>query len=196
MDREVYGRRRRTTISYGSTWARRGATMAGVPSTNRRLRASLLAAVAALMLTAAGSLAGPQPVHAGTADTIEARLLTLINAARERRGIEPLRLRGSLVDLAGDRAAKMASTGVLKHPKCLSCVLDSRDISYSGYGETIAWSYPWGSEAARNLFRIWKNSPPHWAILMSPTLDRIGIGAAKRGSGSNASTWAAAVLTG
>lgn len=167
-----------------------------VPPTNRRLRAPLLAAVAALTLLAAGSLVSPQPARAGTADTIEARLLTLINAARERKGVEPLQLRASLVDLAGDRADRMASTGVLKHPKCLPCMLDRRGISYSGYGETIAWSYPWGPEAARNLFRIWKNSPPHWGILMSQNLDRIGIGAAKRGGGENAATWAAAVLTG
>jgi len=167
-----------------------------VPPTNRRLPASLLAAVAALMLLAAGSLVSPQAARAGTADTIEAKLLTLINAARERRGIEPLRLRASLVDLAGDRAAKMASTGVLKHPKCLPCMLDRRGISYSAYGETIAWSYPWGPEAARNLFRIWKNSPPHWGILMSRNLDRIGIGVAKRGTGEHAASWAAAVLTG
>ena len=153
-------------------------------------------AVALLLLLTAGVLADPAPAHAGTADTIEAKVLALVNAAREERGKPPLRLRASLVDLAGDRAAKMASTGVLKHPKCLSCVLDRRGISYSGYGETIAWTYPWGPEAARKLFRIWRNSPPHWAILMSANLDRIGIGVARRGSGSNAATYAAAVLTG
>ena len=122
-------------------------------------------------------------------------MLALVNAARAERGIAPLRLRASLVDLAGDRAAKMARTGVLKHPDCLPCIFDNRGITYSNYGETIAWTYPWGPEAARKLFRIWKNSPPHWSILMSKSLDRIGIGVAKRGSGSNAATWAAAVLT-
>ena len=159
----------------------------------KRQPTTLLAAVAALLLLATSSLADPGPAHAGTAQTIESRVLTLINAARAERGIGPLRLRASLVDLAGDRAAKMAKTGVLKHPKCLACVLDRRGISYSGYGETIAWTFPWGPEAAGKLFRIWKHSPPHWAILMSPNLDRIGIGVAKRNNGS---TWAAAVLTG
>ena len=159
----------------------------------RRARLTLLAAVVALLLLAGGPLANPKPAYAGTASTIETKILSLVNAARERRGVAPLRLRASLVDFAGDRAAKMASTGVLKHPKCLPCRLDRRGISYSTYGETIAWTFPWGTEAAAKLFRIWKNSPPHWGILMSPSYDRIGIGVARR---SNDSTWAAAVLTG
>lgn len=159
----------------------------------RRARLTFLAAAVALLLLATGPLADPQPAYAGTAATIEARILALVNAARENRGVAPLHLRASLVDFAGDRAAKMASTGVLKHPRCLPCKLDRRGISYSTYGETIAWTYPWGREAARKIFRIWKNSPPHWGILMSPSYDRIGIGVAKRG---NDATWAAAVLTG
>jgi uncharacterized protein YkwD len=158
-----------------------------------RAKSTFVAAVAALLLLGAGPLANPTPAYAGTAETIESKILSLVNAARAARDIAPLRLRASLVDFAGDRAAKMASTGILKHPSCLPCKLDRRGITYSVYGETIAWTFPWGTEAARKLFRIWKNSPPHWAILMSPRYDSIGIGVAKR---SNDSTWAAAVLTG
>jgi uncharacterized protein YkwD len=157
-------------------------------------RRTIVAAITALLLLAAGSLASPHRTFAATDETVEAKILSLVNAARERRGIEPLRVRGSLVDFAGDRAAHMASTGVLKHPKCLPCMLDRRGISYETYGETIAWTFaPWGNEAARSLFRIWKNSPPHWSILMSSRLESIGIGVARRANGS---TWAAAVLTG
>jgi uncharacterized protein YkwD len=152
----------------------------------------LLAALT-LLLIAAGSLLMPGPARAGVASTVEARILELINHARENRGREPLELRPSLGDFAGDRAEKLASTGVLKHPDCLPCMLDRRGISYSTYGETIAWSYPWGPEAARRIFRIWKNSPPHWGILMSRNYDRIGIGVARRGDDK---TYAAAVLTG
>lgn len=188
----------RTAISYGSTRDRSRVDHYRVPATRppQRRSATSIWAVALLLALTAGVLADPAPAHAGTATRIEAKVLALINAARDARGLAPLRLRSSLVDLAGDRAAKMAGTGVLKHPACLPCMLDRRGITYSGYGETIAWTYPWGPKAARKLFRIWKNSPPHWAILMSSSLDRIGIGVAKRGSGSNAATWAAAVLTG
>lgn len=173
---------------------RGGRDHARMPDTTpkRRSPAVVLAAMAALVLVAGAQLANPTPAFAGTADRIEARILELVNAARARRDLPPLRLRASLVDLAGDRAAKMARTGVLKHPKCLPCKLDRRGIEYSTYGETIAWSYPWGIEAAKKLFRIWKNSPPHWGLLMNGRYDRVGIGVAER----KGATWAAAVLTG
>ena len=159
----------------------------------RRARLTVLVPILAIVFLAAGSLADPAPAYAGTAGDIEAKILALVNKARVERGKEPLQLRASLVDFAGDRAEEMASSGVLKHPKCLPCRLDRRGISYSTYGETIAWSYPWGIEAARKIYRIWKNSPPHWGLLMSSSYDRVGIGVAKRDNGS---TWAAAVLTG
>jgi len=159
-----------------------------------RTRLTILAAVAALLLLAAGPMANPTPTYAGTASSTEAYLLARINGARANRGLEPYRLRASLVDFAGDRAAKMARTGVLKHPDCLPCLLDRRGISYSTYGEVIAWTFkPLGEEAALHLFRIWKNSPPHWALLMSSRLDRVGIGVAHRSNGSN---WSAIVFTG
>ena len=157
-------------------------------------RLAILAAAAALLLLAVGPLADPTPAYAGTASSTESQILSLVNAARANRDLAPLRLRASLVDFAGDRAAKMARTGVLKHPDCLPCLLDKRGISYSTYGETIAWTYAnLGEEAARSLFRIWKNSPPHWALLMSSRLDRVGIGVAHRSNGAN---YGAVVLTG
>jgi uncharacterized protein YkwD len=170
--------------------------MAGMSRTTapERARLTIVATITALLLLSAGSMANPDRASAASDETIEAKLLSLINAARERRGKEPLRVRASLVDFAGDRAEHMASTGVLKHPKCLPCRLENRDISYENYGETIAWTFgPWSNEDARRIFRIWKNSAPHWSILMSRRLDRIGIGVARR---ANDSTWAAAVLTG
>ena len=159
-----------------------------------RTRLTISAAVAALLLLAAGPMANPTPTYAGTASSTESHILSLVNRARANRGLEPLRLRASLVDFAGDRAAKMARTGVLKHPDCLPCLLDKRGISYSTYGETIAWTFKsLGERAGTHLFRIWKNSPPHWALLMSSRLDRLGIGVAHRSNGSN---WSAIVLTG
>ena len=100
----------------------------------------------------------PEPAYAGTATTIEARILSLVNAARENCGRAPLRLRASLVDFAGDRAAKMASSGVLKHPRCLPCLLDQRDIPYSTYGETIA-PLPVGQRGRSEAFQDLEEQP-------------------------------------
>jgi uncharacterized protein YkwD len=158
-------------------------------------RIVLVAAFAALVTLGAGPLSNPAPVSAGTADNMEAKLLQWVNAERSKRGIPALQLRSSLVDLAGDRAAKMASSGELKHPACLSCKLKRRGISFNRCGEVIAYtSWPWGTEAAQSIFNGWKRSTDHWNMLMSRSYNRIGFGVAYRRS--NQTTWAAAVFTG
>lgn len=159
-----------------------------------RTRLALVMAFAFLALSF-GPLANPAPVSAGTAKTMEANLLSWVNAERSKRGVPALRLRSRLVDLAGDRAAKLASTGVLKHPRCLSCKLINRSISYTRCSEVIAYTtYPWGNQAAQSIFNGWKGSSTHWGLLMSRNYDAVGFGVAYRSSSS--STWAAGVLTG
>jgi len=125
---------------------------------------------------------------------MEAKLVSLINAERSKRGLVPLRLHPGLVDLAGDQAASMASTNLLAHISCLGCTLSSRGIQWYTAGEVIAWtSYPWGDQAAQSIFNAWKGSSGHWAMLMSSRYNYFGIGVAYRSS--NARTYAAAELT-
>lgn len=158
------------------------------------IRLLLAAIVAACIATAVGPVVHPNPVAASTATTMESTILSLVNAERTKRGLVPLRLHPGLVDLAGDRAAYMASIGALQHISCLSCTLNSRGIQWYGASEVIAWSgYPWGSEAANSIFRAWKASSTHWNLLMSSTSNYIGIGVAYRSS--TARTYASAVLT-
>ena len=157
-------------------------------------RLVLLAALGAVVATGLGPLASPAPVHASTADTMEAKLLSWINDARARRGLLPLRPLRGLVDLAGDRAASMASSGKMEHASCLSCLLNNRGIQWYMNGEVIAWtSYPWGDQAAQSIFNGWKGSSYHWSLLMSSRTNYIGLGVAYRSS--NRTTYAAGVLT-
>lgn len=157
-------------------------------------RLTLAALVVACLGTVVGPMAHPGPVSAGTAETMEATILSLVNAERTKRGLVPLRRHWKLVDLAGDRAAYMASIGGLQHISCLSCTLNSRGIQWYGASEVIAWtSYPWGSQAANNIFNAWRNSPSHWSLLMSNRSNYIGIGVAYRSS--TARTYASAVMT-
>ena len=154
---------------------------------------ALVALFAALVIMTAGPVAHPAPANAGTAETMEGLLVKWINNARENRGIPRLKTGPKLMDLAGDRASYLARTAVLEHPDCLSCVLRSRDISFTTCGEVIAMTtYPWGYQAAKSIFRAWKSSSTHWSILMSRSFTRLGIGVAYRSS--NHSTWAAGVL--
>ena len=158
------------------------------------VRLMLAALVVASLGIAVGPMAHPGPVSAGTAETMESTILSLVNAERTKRGLVPLRIHSGLVDLAGDRAAYMASIGSLQHISCLSCTMAARGIQAYGSSEVIAWtSYPWGSQAANSIFTAWKNSPSHWSLLMSSKSNYIGIGVAYRSS--NARTYASAVMT-
>ena len=157
-------------------------------------RLALLASFAAVVGLGVGPLAHPAAVAAATAETMESQLLGWINAERTARGLVPLRLHAGLVARAGDQAATMASTGVLKHPSCLSCVLSSLGIQNYSNGETIAYTtWPWGDQAAQSIFNGWKRSTIHWGLLMSTKFNYVGVGVAYRSA--NKSTWAASVLT-
>jgi uncharacterized protein YkwD len=159
-----------------------------------RTRLALVLAFSFLALSF-GPLANPAPVQAGTASTMEADLLRWVNAARTKQGIPALKLRTKLVNLAGDRAAKMASSNRMEHTKCLTCKLVKRGISYNRCAEVIAYTtYPWGDQAAQSIFRGWKGSSMHWGILMSRRYTAVGFGVAYRSS--NRTTFAAGILTG
>ena len=163
----------------------------------RPARSSILLAAALLAFVgfAVGPVAHPAPTNAATADYMEGLLVKWINHARQNRGIAPLKVGWRLEDLAGDRAATMASTGRMEHTSCLSCALNSHGVSYDRCGEVIAYTtYPWGYDAARSIFRGWKGSSAHWGILMSSRYHRIGIGVAYRSSAH--ATFAAGILVG
>jgi uncharacterized protein YkwD len=161
------------------------------PALGRLLAVSLAAAVLA---TGFASFAHPAPAAASTATDMEARLLSSINAERTKRGLVPLRLDSRLVDYSGDRASTMASTGVMKHPSCLSCSLTNLGIQWYTNGEAIGYTtWPWGSQAADSIFKGWMGSDLHRGLLMSSKFNYIGVGVAYRSSASQ--TFAAAVLT-
>ena len=151
-----------------------------------RARASLRLAIVFAITLSLGVSA--RPAAAGTAETMEAALLSWINSARADRGLPRLTARSDLADLAGDRAAAMAAAGVMSHEVagCLECQLNARRIVWHLYGETIgATSYPWGMDAARSLFSALRGSPSHWDLLMGRGFDQVGVGVAYRSANKN-----------
>ena len=155
----------------------------------------LVAALVAFLGFAVGPVAHPAPAQASTASYMEGLIVKWVNNARANRGVPALRVTTRLTNLAGDRAATLASTANMVHPSCLSCTFRSYGVYFSTCGEDIGMtSYPWGYQAARSIYTAWKNSPTHWTILMSRSFHRIGMGVAYRSS--NRTTWAAADLAG
>jgi len=102
----------------------------------------------------------------------------------------------ALAELAAERVAKMAAVGRLSHDiagEDIGDSLTSRGISWMGYGEIIAKSpFPFGGDAASNVYEMWKASPGHHAIMFSGTYNYVGIGAAQSADGT---TWVAAIMT-
>ncbi len=120
-----------------------------------------------------------------TTTDLEYRILGWINDARADRHLQPLRADSRVWDLAGDRAAVMASRNILSHTIAgnVGSQLTSRGIKWYGWGDAIAYNnYQKGTYATAQLFAQWKGSKPHWDLLMSAKFNYIGVGMAYRSS--------------
>jgi uncharacterized protein YkwD len=158
-------------------------TLGGVPAP---------AAAAALDPTASVATAATD-----SAATMAASFLGWLNRDRVARGLVPVRSWPALSALATDRAASMASSGTLSHDAAggsVGTALTARGLQWYGFGEIIGASgYPWGSQAAANIYSLWKASAPHRAIMFSATFNYVGVGYAYRAA--NGTTYASVVFT-
>jgi hypothetical protein len=123
-------------------------------------------------------------------------ILGAVNDARSRDGLVAYRSWGPLVDLATQRAERMAASRTLSHTAAggsIGPALDARGVDWMGYGEAIGMTgWAWGREAADSLFTMWMNSSGHRALLLSDDYNYIGIGIARASDGS---TWSSIVMT-
>jgi hypothetical protein len=123
------------------------------------------------------------------------RVMGYINEARAARGLVPLRTDSRLWDVAMERAARLASNGILSHDAAGSMRedLSAQGIQWYGYGEDIGYASGRPGIAATSIFRMWAASPTHWALLMSPDYNYIGVGLVYRPSAGV--TFGSVVLT-
>ena len=153
--------------------------------------------LAALLFALSVALIGaPAPVHASATTDAEMQLLRWINDARADRGLVSLRGWSTLHDISGYRAKRMAATGTLSHTVAgnLGSHLTASGAQWYRYGETIGWSSSSNPmDAARALFRAWRGSSAHWALLMSSRFNYVGAGLALRNA--NQRTYGSIVLT-
>jgi uncharacterized protein YkwD len=111
--------------------------------------------------------------------TVDNWLVTWLNRDRIARGLRPLRVDPRLTVVATDRAGGLSSLGVLSHTAVgsLGSQLGSQGVQYYSWGEDLGWStYSWGYDAAKALYAMWRNSPSHWALMMSTTYNYVGAG--------------------
>lgn len=138
----------------------------------------------------------PATAAASTETDMAASILTWMNDGRVAQGLVPYRAWASLDTMATERAQRMAASHTLSHAAAggdVGVALDAAALPWYGWGETIGMSgYPFGTEAAQNVYSLWLGSPPHRAIMQSATFNYVGIGVAQASDGT---TWISAVMT-
>jgi uncharacterized protein YkwD len=146
--------------------------------------ASRLAAVIVLALLVA-SFAGPATATADdwTISRAEQEMVNLLNADRAAAGLVPVRVDSRLMEVARARSVDMATKHYFSHQqpdgKYFWNLLAAKGIKYYGGGEIIAWNnYPTIELSTHNANSQWMNSPGHKGIVLSTTLNYVGVGLA------------------
>jgi uncharacterized protein YkwD len=142
----------------------------------RALAVALAMTLSVVGLTALGtspSVAGPSSLSSGT---YEHRVQKWINHERAKRGLSHLRVQRCTDHSAEEWARHLARRDAFYH-QSMGRLLNRCDAYYAG--ETLGRGSIWPSR----LVRMWMNSPPHRAVLLSPHAKRIGIGAVKDSHG-------------
>lgn len=109
-----------------------------------------------------------------TAVSDEAEFVRLVNDLRANQGLSQLQVDPQLTQLARSWTTSLAATGELSHSPDLAVGLTQ---SWEKLGENVGVS-PEG-EVGR-LFEAFVNSPSHYANLVDPSYDTIGVGVAYR----------------
>ena len=146
--------------------------------------ASRLAAPVLIGLLAA-SFVAPATASADdlTISQAEQLMVDLLNARRTSAGLVPVRVDSRLMDIARARSKDMATKHYFSHSqpdgRNVFDILNANKIKWLGAGEIIAWNnYPTLELSAYNADNQWWNSAGHKAIVLSSTLNYVGVGLA------------------
>jgi uncharacterized protein YkwD len=146
--------------------------------------ASRLAAPVLIGLLAA-SFAAPATASAAdlTISQAEQLMVDLLNANREAAGLVPVRADSRLMAIARARSTDMAKKHYFSHSqpdgRNVFDILSANRITWYGAGEIIAWNnYPTIELSTHNANSQWMNSPGHKGIVLSTTLNYVGVGLA------------------
>ena len=121
----------------------------------------------------AAQAAGPR------VDRGERAVLRAINRARAHYGLRALRTHRRLARAADAHTRAMLRSNSFSHGAFASRL--RRYVSFRRLGETIAMT---SRCSASKVVRMWLNSPPHRAVLLSGDFRRIGLGRRKGSLGA------------
>lgn len=137
----------------------------------RTLRRTLFLAVVGLLAT---SVVAGQAASADTGGD-EMVLVARINGLRASQGLAPLAVKGELFDLARGWSGRMAATGSIAHNPSLSA---QAPPNWKRLGENVGTGTDVGG-----LFEAFLNSPVHYANMVDPGFESVGVGVVRADSG-------------
>jgi uncharacterized protein YkwD len=133
-----------------------------------------------LALMALPATASASPVRAHVASS----MLGKINQVRARNGLRPLHTSPSLNGSANRFAGWLMNRGVLAHRSHVSA-----GGGFSRLGEALALITGRGAHVS-NTVRMWLHSPSHRAVILTRSMNLIGVGSARgRFHGHRATIW-------
>jgi uncharacterized protein YkwD len=121
-------------------------------------------------------------------DGKERAIVRAINHQRSRHGLAGLRSSRRLARAADFHSWEMLDANYFAHESRDGSSFDERVRRYADHnalGETLAMLGGCGHRAARKIVRMWMNSPPHRAVLLSGSYRRVGIGSRTGNLGGN-----------
>lgn len=122
-----------------------------------------------------------QPAHAASQDIVSTsesqkdiwrqELLNQVNQYRASEGLYPFKYSATLSQISQDESNRAVIDENYNHS--MNFVRDSRAGAWNDAGEITALSY---RISTKDLVDFWKSSPPHNKMMLSDTLDVVGIG--------------------
>jgi uncharacterized protein YkwD len=139
-----------------------------------RTVACVLCALSTLLVLMFATAAPAAQAASSRIDGGERAVVRAINRARAAHGLRGLRTHRRLARAADAHSRSMLSSNFFSHGAFSQRV--RRYVSLRRIGETIAMTTRC---SARKVVRMWLNSPPHRAVLLSGGFRRVGVGRRK-----------------
>jgi uncharacterized protein YkwD len=149
-------------------------------SRTRTLAALLLAA---LSLTLVAAVPSEASIKAGSDQTIEQSMISLVNSYRAQHGLGALKANPALMRAARFHSHDMSDNGYFDHTspdgEQFSQRLTRFGFHWLSAGEAIgeASGLTTPTDAATSAFTMWRESPPHNKIMLTGSYRSVGIGA-------------------
>jgi uncharacterized protein YkwD len=169
------------------------------PRSRRPAGLALAGLLAAALIVPASVAAAPAAPSIAAVSSAEASMLAALNRDRTARGLVPVRTDPRLMAIARARSVDMATRHYFSHGqpdgRNVFDILSAQRVSWYSAGEIIAWNTNAISTTTSTANSQWMHSPGHKAIVVSTTMNYVGVGLAWDSS-QNHMVWTAVFMKG